>query len=184
MPASRRRAPAKRGAASRWVASEVRALAQRSAEAAREIKALISTSSQQVGEGVKLVGETGTALTRIAAQVAQISGVVMEIAAFRAGTSDRPAGGQHRREPDGPDDAAERGDGGGIHRASHALAKEAEELARLTDQFQLAQDSNVEALRPRRPVPAPRPAKPARSGGAALARKPRRRRSRLGGVLK
>jgi methyl-accepting chemotaxis protein len=40
------------------VASEVRALAQRSAEAAKEIKALISASTQQVGSGVKLVGES------------------------------------------------------------------------------------------------------------------------------
>jgi methyl-accepting chemotaxis protein len=63
------------------VASEVRALAQRSAEAAKEIKALISASSDQVAQGVDLVGETGKALDRIAAQVAQINGVVTEIAA-------------------------------------------------------------------------------------------------------
>jgi methyl-accepting chemotaxis protein len=63
------------------VASEVRALAQRSAEAAKEIKALISASTDQVAQGVELVGETGKALTRIAAQVAQINGVVTEIAA-------------------------------------------------------------------------------------------------------
>src|ERR1700759_1757335 len=36
------------------VASEVRALAQRSADAAREIKALISASAPQVGQGVRL----------------------------------------------------------------------------------------------------------------------------------
>ena len=47
------------------VASEVRALAQRSAEAAKEIKALISTSATQVGEGVELVAQTGKALERI-----------------------------------------------------------------------------------------------------------------------
>ncbi|MEJ0058801.1 MAG: methyl-accepting chemotaxis protein [Terricaulis sp.] len=41
------------------VASEVRALAQRSAEAAKEIKQLISKSSEQVGSGVELVGQTG-----------------------------------------------------------------------------------------------------------------------------
>jgi methyl-accepting chemotaxis protein len=63
------------------VASEVRALAQRSAEAAKEIKALISASSDQVAQGVDLVGETGRALARIAEQVAQINGVVAEIAA-------------------------------------------------------------------------------------------------------
>ncbi len=63
------------------VASEVRALAQRSAEAAKEIKALISASTEQVAQGVDLVGQTGRALTRIAEQVAQINGVVTEIAA-------------------------------------------------------------------------------------------------------
>ena len=47
------------------VASEVRALAQRSAEAAKEIKGLISASTTQVGQGVKLVAETGKALERI-----------------------------------------------------------------------------------------------------------------------
>jgi methyl-accepting chemotaxis protein len=63
------------------VASEVRALAQRSAEAAKEIKALISASSNQVAQGVDRVGETGKALDRIAGQVAQINHVVAEIAA-------------------------------------------------------------------------------------------------------
>lgn len=62
------------------VASEVRALAQRSAEAAKEIKSLISTSSQQVGAGAKLVGETGDALRRIGLRVNEISKLVSEIA--------------------------------------------------------------------------------------------------------
>ncbi len=47
------------------VASEVRALAQRSAAAAKEIKALISASTQQVAQGVDLVAKTGHALERI-----------------------------------------------------------------------------------------------------------------------
>ncbi|WP_376089716.1 methyl-accepting chemotaxis protein [Roseomonas sp. CCTCC AB2023176] len=63
------------------VATEVRALAHRSAEAAREIKALISTSSQQVGTGVKLVAETGEALTRIIGRVGEIDQVVGAISA-------------------------------------------------------------------------------------------------------
>ena len=62
------------------VASEVRALAQRSAEAAKEIKALISASSQQVGQGVDLVGETGKALQSITAKVGEIDVLVTEIA--------------------------------------------------------------------------------------------------------
>jgi len=63
------------------VAQEVRALAQRSAEAAKEIKALISASSQHVGHGVELVGETGKALTSIVAKVASIHALVSDIAA-------------------------------------------------------------------------------------------------------
>jgi methyl-accepting chemotaxis protein len=63
------------------VASEVRGLAQRSADAAKEIKGLISASTQQVGEGVALVGEAGDALQRIVTHVNEISGLIGEIAA-------------------------------------------------------------------------------------------------------
>jgi methyl-accepting chemotaxis protein len=63
------------------VASEVRALAQRSAGAAKEIKALISTSTNQVNNGVQLVGQTGQALDRIVTKVADINQLVAEIAA-------------------------------------------------------------------------------------------------------
>ena len=63
------------------VASEVRALAQRSAEAAKEIKVLISASSGQVGEGVALVKQTGTALLRIVEQVGNVNMLITGIAA-------------------------------------------------------------------------------------------------------
>lgn len=59
------------------VASEVRALAQRSSEAAKQIKALINTSSAYVAEGVKYVGESGGALTRIVEQVVHINSLVV-----------------------------------------------------------------------------------------------------------
>ena len=55
------------------VAQEVRALAQRSANAAKEIKTLIQTSSAEVGSGVELVRETGIALNEIAGRVAGIN---------------------------------------------------------------------------------------------------------------
>lgn len=55
------------------VAQEVRELAQRSAHAAKEIKALITTSSDQVKNGVSLVGQTGQALEEIVTQVADIN---------------------------------------------------------------------------------------------------------------
>ena len=61
------------------VASEVRALAQRSSEAAREIKTLIKASSEHVGSGVKLVGESGLALKKIVDQVIEINTLVTEM---------------------------------------------------------------------------------------------------------
>ena len=62
------------------VASEVRALAQRSGEAAKEIKTLIKASSDQVGAGVRLVGESGQALKQLAEQVIGINVLVGEMA--------------------------------------------------------------------------------------------------------
>jgi methyl-accepting chemotaxis protein len=63
------------------VASEVRGLAQRSADAAKEIKALISSSSSEVRQGVQLVGQAGDALDRIITQVVEINGVIQGISA-------------------------------------------------------------------------------------------------------
>ena len=61
------------------VAQEVRELAQRSANAAKEIKTLINTSEVQVREGVDLVGKAGGALEQIAEQVIQINGLIRQI---------------------------------------------------------------------------------------------------------
>jgi len=62
------------------VANEVRALAQRSAEAAKDIKELIETSVGHVGEGVDLVGETGKMLEAIVDQVTSFGVTVEKIA--------------------------------------------------------------------------------------------------------
>ena len=62
------------------VAQEVRALAQRSADAAKEIKVLIANSASQVERGVKLVGDTGRALLSIVQKVGQIDTLISEIA--------------------------------------------------------------------------------------------------------
>jgi len=62
------------------VANEVRALAQRTADAARDIKALIQNSSTQVKAGVDLVGRTGGQLQGIVAKVSEISVLIEEIA--------------------------------------------------------------------------------------------------------
>ena len=55
------------------VAQEVRELAQRSANAAKEIKALINRSAEEVANGSTHVQQTGTVLSRIGGQIATIS---------------------------------------------------------------------------------------------------------------
>lgn len=62
------------------VANEVRALAQRSADAAREIKELIGESGRQVETGVQLVDRTGAVLENILERIAQISSEMENIA--------------------------------------------------------------------------------------------------------
>ncbi len=63
------------------VASEVRNLAGRSSTAAKEIRALIQDSVVRVGEGSRLVNESGRTLTEIVAAVKKAADIVAEIAA-------------------------------------------------------------------------------------------------------
>jgi methyl-accepting chemotaxis protein len=63
------------------VAGEVRSLAQRSAEAAKEIKALIGTSVDKVEIGSKLVQDAGTTMNEIVASVQRVSDIIGEITA-------------------------------------------------------------------------------------------------------
>ena len=62
------------------VASEVRSLAQRSSQAAKDIKDLIVNSGGQVKEGVELVNRAGTALTEITDSIKQVADLVSDIA--------------------------------------------------------------------------------------------------------
>jgi methyl-accepting chemotaxis protein len=63
------------------VAGEVRSLAQRSAEAAREIKALIGASVERVEAGTRLVQDAGGTMGEIVASVQRVSDIIAEISA-------------------------------------------------------------------------------------------------------
>ena len=63
------------------VATEVRSLAQRSAEAAKEIKGLIQDSLEKVNKGSELVNRSGTTLQGIVSSVKRVTDIVGEIAA-------------------------------------------------------------------------------------------------------
>ncbi|SEC67874.1 methyl-accepting chemotaxis protein [Rhizobiales bacterium GAS191] len=119
------------------VASEVRALAQRSAEAAKEIKALISTSSTQVEQGVDLVGKAGQALERIATQIAEMNTVIADIA---VGAREQATGLQQvntaiNQMDQGTQQSAAMAEESTA--ATHSLAQESDELVQLVSQFQL-----------------------------------------------
>jgi methyl-accepting chemotaxis protein len=163
------------------VAQEVRALAQRSADAAKEIKGLIRASSEQVGKGVKLVGETGQTLDQILGQVIEINDLVGEIAA----SSKEQATGLAEVN------AAVNQMGQVIHQngamveqsaaATNALAAEVEELERLLGGFQVG--AEIHEYRPRHDQRPEVPAAPRREafrdryvqGATALKIEPRSR---------
>ena len=66
------------------VAGEVRSLAQRSAEAAREIKTLIGASVARVESGSRLVQDAGATMEEIVASVQRVSDIISEITAASA----------------------------------------------------------------------------------------------------
>ncbi|MET0208349.1 MAG: methyl-accepting chemotaxis protein [Burkholderiaceae bacterium] len=70
------------------VAGEVRSLAQRSAEAAREIKTLIGASVERVETGSRLVQEAGSTMSDIVSSVQRVTDIIGEITAASAEQSD------------------------------------------------------------------------------------------------
>jgi methyl-accepting chemotaxis protein len=70
------------------VAGEVRNLAQRSAEAAKEIKGLIGASVERVGKGTALVDEAGARMTEIVASIQRVTDIMGEISAASHEQSD------------------------------------------------------------------------------------------------
>ena len=63
------------------VASEVRSLAGRSAEAAKEIKSLISASVERVEQGTLLVDHAGSTMTEVVASIKRVTNIMGEISA-------------------------------------------------------------------------------------------------------
>jgi len=152
------------------VAQEVRALAQRSAQAAKEIKSLISASSQQVGQGVELVGETGRALDKIVAQVADIDALISEIA---ASAQEQATGLAEVNTAVNQMDQVVQQNAAMVEQstaATHALKSETAELNRLISRFRTGavQGSGRPAPQPATPDATPRPS-PARAATRRIA---------------
>lgn len=124
------------------VAQEVRELAQRSAQAAKEIKELINTSNGHVRNGVALVGQTGAALEQIVVQVQQVDGNVGAIVQ----SSREQAGGL--KEINTAVNAMDQGtqqNAAMVEQATaaaHSLASESSALFQLLSQFRIGGESS------------------------------------------
>jgi methyl-accepting chemotaxis protein len=140
------------------VASEVRGLAQRSADAAKEIKALISASSTQVDSGVSLVGQTGEALERIIGRVAEVDGLVQDMA---TSAQEQSSGLQQVNGAVNQMDQTTQQNAAMVSQstaAAHALQGEAEELSRLVGQFRIG-GSGASVARRERTSAGPKPSR-------------------------
>jgi len=149
------------------VAQEVRELAQRSANAAKEIKALITKSGAQVHLGVELVGQTGSALTEIVDQVQEID---QNVAAIVRSAREQSTGLNEISAAVNSIDQGTQKNAAMVEEqtaASHALATEAASLNTLIAQFRLGAGATAS-----RPVAAASSEhQPAASGARALGNK-------------
>ncbi len=122
-------------------------MAQRSADAAKDVKARITASTEQVEAGVKLVSDTGSALHGIIDRVGEISTIVSDI----AGSMDRQASGiQEVNSAIAAMDGVTQQNAAMVEEATAAtrsLASEAEDLANQVTRFKLTQKAQArEAL--------------------------------------
>ncbi|QDO95850.1 HAMP domain-containing protein [Ferrovibrio terrae] len=119
------------------VAQEVRGLAQRSANASKDIKALIAESNVQVRTGAALVNQTGTSLTEIVTAIKKVSDIVAEIA---AASREQATGLDQINTAVGSMDEMTQRNGALVEETSasaQALASQAAELATLVRFFRL-----------------------------------------------
>jgi methyl-accepting chemotaxis protein len=121
------------------VAQEVRELAQRSASAAKDIKGLITTSNDQVRQGVQLVGDTGRALETIVSEVQEIN---RHVAAIVESAQEQASGLQQINTAVNQMDQDTQKNAAMVEEstaASHSLAGEVASLNQLLAQFRLSQ---------------------------------------------
>ena len=136
------------------VANEVRNLAQRSAAAAKEIKALIAASSGDVEAGSKLVGEAGATMHEVLASVGRVTDIMADISAASA---EQSSGIEQVNLAIGEMDESTQRNAALVEEASaaaQAMQDQAAQLARAVRAFRLDATAGNDAL----PAPAKRPA--------------------------
>jgi len=155
------------------VASEVRALAQRSAEAAKDIKALITTSSAEVGEGAQMVRQAGEALEQITGRIHGITNMVTQISSAATAQSAKLAevnGAMGKMDQVTQQNAAMVEESTA---AARSLLQEADGLTDRVGRFNCQSDGKTQRFTAPAPVAVPSMPAPAASFAAAPAYKPR-----------
>jgi len=132
------------------VAQEVRELAQRSAQAAKEISTLIGASATEVSTGSRYVGETGDALLAISREIVEISGHVDMIATAAKEQSTSLT--EVNASVNQMDQMTQRNAAmvEETNAATRQLAEEADLLMSLVDQFQLSDRTTTSVAAGRR----------------------------------
>jgi methyl-accepting chemotaxis protein len=131
------------------VAQEVRALAQRSANASKDIKALIQTSNGQVKTGAALVNQAGSSLTEIVGAIKKVSDIVAEIA---AASREQATGLEQINTAVSSMDELTQRNGALVEETSasaQALSSQAEELAQLVQRYKTADQGRTAYSAPR-----------------------------------
>jgi methyl-accepting chemotaxis protein len=150
------------------VANEVRALAQRSADAAKDIKELITASTAGVSDGVASVDETGSVLMQISARVAEINTRVAEIS---SSTQAQAARLQQVNIAVGEMDKMTQQNAAMVEQtnaAARSLAAEATELSHVVERFNTGQSAAPIARARPAPRQAAAPRAPMVTGNLAL----------------
>jgi methyl-accepting chemotaxis protein len=128
------------------VAGEVRNLAQRSAQAAREIKALITDSGVKVEAGSALVNEAGATMKEIVAQVKRVADLIGEIT---AATQEQSAGIEQVNQAVGQLDQMTQQNAALVEQSAAAAAslkEQAERLAAAVSLFKLGQQETARVI--------------------------------------
>ena len=155
------------------VAGEVRKLAQRSAEAAKEIKDLIEDSSGKVSQGSDLVTQTGETLKEIVDSVRRVTDIVSEIA---AASEEQASGIDQVNKAVMQMDEMTQQNAALVEEAaasSKSLADQGQTLMGLVSRFKLGDEGQHEpAGAAPRPAPAPQAERPQPKSGGGQAAKP------------
>jgi len=130
------------------VASEVRSLAGRSADAAKEIKALINASVERVEQGTALVDQAGATMTEVVTSIRRVTDIMGEIS---AASSEQSAGVAQIGEAITQMDQATQQNAALVEEsaaAAESLKGQAQQLVTAVAVFKLAQDDMASASAP------------------------------------